>query len=652
MPHDSPSNGAPRSSQHQRLLELITADPIVEGDLQAAARTITETAARVLDVPRVNVWLFDDTADRVTCLDHYDLATDTHGSLLPLPTAAVPDYIEALRSHRSLAATNARSDERTSELAADYLEPNDIYGLLDATIRDEGEIIGMVCHEQTDHPREWTSTETELATHIADIFHRAYSNHQKARQREQLEYQRSLLEAQQESMPDGLLVVDTDGDIRSYNDRFRELWGLPEDVLASGTLADVRNHIKPMLANPAAVAHVAERSTPTSTESVHEELALTDGRVVEGISRPVTSEGGDHLGRLWITRDITDRRERERELELTYRAIEAAPIGITLSDPDQADNPLIYVNEQFQELTGYDADEALGHNCRFLQGENTSEAPVAEMRRAIDAAEPVSVELRNYRKDGTEFWNRVSIAPVEDEAGRISNYVGFQQDVSDRVEATRQLRVLHRVLRHNLANQMSIIRGTAEDLAETTSGEQAAAARMIVEEADQLLSVTDTHRAIVALLNERPAVEPRAINSLLEQAVDAVRADHPAAAITVESGVDDETRVSVIPAVATAFEEVITNAIIHDGGVEPRVVVSVEAVDDQVVVAVRDSGPGLPAEERAILEGTQVVEPLNHGTGMGLWYVYWVLKLSGGMVAVEEAEGGGTTVRLRLRTPE
>jgi PAS domain S-box-containing protein len=112
-------------------------------------------------------------------------------------------------------------------------------------------------------------------------------------------------------------------------------------------------------------------------------------------------------------------------------AMDEAPLGITISDPSQPDNPLIYVNDGFCELTGYSRDEILGRNCRFLQGESTREEPVAQMRAAIEAEEPVTVELRNYRKEGTMFWNRVTVVPVRSESGTVTSYLGYQEDVTD-----------------------------------------------------------------------------------------------------------------------------------------------------------------------------------------------------------------------------
>jgi PAS domain S-box-containing protein len=136
-------------------------------------------------------------------------------------------------------------------------------------------------------------------------------------------------------------------------------------------------------------------------------------------------------------RDVTDRKEREADLQRYLRVIDQAPIGITLSDPSREDNPLVYANAAFEALTGYAFDEIDGRNCRFLQGEGTDSEAAAAMRDAISAAEPVTVDVRNYRKDGTEFLNRVTIAPIDDEAGEVTNFVGFQQPVSEVADADR-----------------------------------------------------------------------------------------------------------------------------------------------------------------------------------------------------------------------
>ena len=132
-------------------------------------------------------------------------------------------------------------------------------------------------------------------------------------------------------------------------------------------------------------------------------------------------------------------RTAERERDLHERVIESVPVGVSIADATAEGFPLISVNERFEELTGYDESEVLGRNCRFLQGEETAEEPVAEMRRALEAGEETTVELRNYRKDGTAFWNQVRLAPIEDDDGEVTHFVGFQEDVSERVERQAEL---------------------------------------------------------------------------------------------------------------------------------------------------------------------------------------------------------------------
>ncbi|WP_338742015.1 PAS domain S-box protein [Haloplanus salilacus] len=159
----------------------------------------------------------------------------------------------------------------------------------------------------------------------------------------------------------------------------------------------------------------------------------------------VYDDGDDTERMVGIVTDITERKGREAELTRKTEAMEKAPVGIVLTDPNQPDNPLVYANERFCELTGYEESEILGRNCRFMQGPETDPEPVAEIRDAIDNEELVSTVLRDYRKDGTVFWNHVTIAPIRDEDGEVSNWVGFQEDTTERIEREQRLELAETV---------------------------------------------------------------------------------------------------------------------------------------------------------------------------------------------------------------
>ncbi|AZH24289.1 bacterio-opsin activator domain-containing protein [Haloplanus aerogenes] len=150
-----------------------------------------------------------------------------------------------------------------------------------------------------------------------------------------------------------------------------------------------------------------------------------DGSGAEAVPQP-----GDRDGVTAVSTDAVDE-------SLKTRTMDEAPVGITIADATEPDLPLVYANAAFERITGYPPAYAVGRNCRFLQGEQTRDEPVARMRDAIEEGEATTVELRNYRRDGEQFWNEVTIAPLRDGEGRVAYYVGFQQDVTRRKRAER-----------------------------------------------------------------------------------------------------------------------------------------------------------------------------------------------------------------------
>ena len=147
---------------------------------------------------------------------------------------------------------------------------------------------------------------------------------------------------------------------------------------------------------------------------------------------------------------------------LFEQAMAQTRMAICLTDPNLPDNPIVFANRAFRNLTGYDEDEILGRNCRFLQGPDTRAEPVAQLRKAIEDEDVTVVELLNYRKDGSSFWNALHLGPIYDDNGRLAYLFGSQWDVSD-VRAARaeerHARLLARELSHRMKNMFSVIAG-------------------------------------------------------------------------------------------------------------------------------------------------------------------------------------------------
>src|ERR687898_2138951 len=125
---------------------------------------------------------------------------------------------------------------------------------------------------------------------------------------------------------------------------------------------------------------------------------------------------------------------------LLDRAVAASSNGIVITDPRLPDDPIVYVNPAFEKTTGYTMEEVIGRNCRFLQGEDRDQPALEELRACLREGQECRVVLRNYRRDGTRFWNELYVSPVHDDAGNVINFVGVQNDITESKRAQEVLK--------------------------------------------------------------------------------------------------------------------------------------------------------------------------------------------------------------------
>jgi PAS domain S-box-containing protein len=201
-------------------------------------------------------------------------------------------------------------------------------------------------------------------------------------------------------------------------------------VVADDAVSDVESFVRDDAASTVVVL-----STTAASEAVTAALDAGAADVVPVDDSNRFARLGERVAAVLAWGELRPEATARITEELKEQAMDEAPVGITIADFSLPDRPLVYVNRAFCRTTGYSASEALGRNCRYLQGPDTDPESVGELRRAVDAGEPTSVELLNYRRDGSEFWNRVDIAPIKASDGTVTHYVGFQTDITARVRA-------------------------------------------------------------------------------------------------------------------------------------------------------------------------------------------------------------------------
>jgi len=150
------------------------------------------------------------------------------------------------------------------------------------------------------------------------------------------------------------------------------------------------------------------------------------------------------------------------ELVLLAKAVDAAGSSLIITDHQLPDHPIIFCNPAFERLTGYNRDEIIGRNCRFLQADHRDQNSIRIIRRAIDSAQACKVPVRNYRKDGSSFWNELILSPVIAEDGRLSHFIGLQHDISGRMTGKDVGRDFKNYASHQLNTPLTTIKGTLQ----------------------------------------------------------------------------------------------------------------------------------------------------------------------------------------------
>ncbi len=389
-----------------------------------------------------------------------------------------------------------------------------------------------------------------------------------------------------------------------------------------------------------------------------------EGRMDQGALEPLGRPGLRH----WQQSTITDPDLNERG-SVFFAAVEMTRMPMILADPRQDDTPIVFANNAFLDLTGYEEGEVLGRNCRFLQGAGTNPDHVQQLREAVAEGRATALEILNYRRDGTPFWNAVFMGPVHNPEGEIIYFFASQLDVTLRRESEQQFRQAQKMeaigqltagLAHDFNNLLHVINGSLERLAAKRHDEQAFERYLTAATAAAERGAKLTHQLLA--FARRGRLEPKGVDlsdlvnsiaELLETSIGSKATLH----------LNLQRRLPQVRVDATHLEMALLNVVVNARDASPNggaITVTTKQIHlngdaasrhlepgDYVLLCVSDQGTGMaPHIVARATEPFFTTKSRGEGTGLGLAMAHGFVQQSGGRLEIESAVGHGTTIRM------
>jgi PAS domain S-box-containing protein len=402
----------------------------------------------------------------------------------------------------------------------------------------------------------------------------------------------------------------------------------------------------------------AELQDGADSVTLETDIETADGEVVPvAVDLTLLSPSTEFEGLVGVVHDRTALSETRADLEAErdrfqslFDQLPDAVVDVAFVDGE----PIVRaVNPAFEDVFGYDAASVVDESVNELLVPEDHREEARRIDRDSTTDGDTVAEVERLTADGLRtFLFRGFVYATEGDTDRA---FGIYTDVTDRLEQERRLRVLHRVLRHNLRNEMTGIIGFAELLGDRIDDpDDREYAELIRRHAEDVAKLGEQVQRIERALDRdrrRAPVDPVAV---VASVAETIRERHPAATIHVPAsdgdGYDDDDAVHVVAdeLLEFAVENLLQNAVEHHEGT-PTVTVDVRIVEDRWVdLTVRDDGPGIPERERAVVGGDREITQLDHSRGLGLWVTRWIVEGVGGELRFEDCEDGAA-VTLRLQ---
>lgn len=453
-----------------------------------------------------------------------------------------------------------------------------------------------------------------------------------------------------------ITVLDRDGAVTAWNRAAAEISGYPAaEVVGSD---DIWRRLYP---DEEYRAEIREQNSAIINGEPVEEFETTiqtsEGteRIISWHAHPITDRDGALAGSVAVGRDVTDREQMKQRFQTL---IDNLP-GVVYRCRNEPGWPMEFVGGDCESLTGYTAEQLESGDVQWeesLTHPDDKEKVRAEVAQALEAGEPFEVRYRIQTADGDQRWMWERGRKVPAPAGTESELLeGFVTEITERKQYERRLeeqrnnlKLLNKVLRHDIRNDLQVVTLYAELLESEIDDEQQEYITRLITNAEHATNLTETARVMADVMLERERDRENIdLKRVLESELDEARLRSDDAAIAVDGSLPSVT-VRADEMLHSVFANLLKNAIQHNDKETPEVTVSLTEYSDSVVVEVADNGPGITAERKTAIFGEGEKGLDSEGTGIGLYLVRTLVEDYGGTIRVEDNAPTGAVFVVEL----
>lgn len=443
----------------------------------------------------------------------------------------------------------------------------------------------------------------------------------------------------------GIIITDTDGIIEYTNPAFEDTTGYTKqeavgnrtNILQSGEMSD--SHYDQLW------------QTISAGETWHGEIVdqHKDGSqyIVDQTIAPISNESGEITAYVAVQTDITERKELEDRLKQHRDIVQRLDDPIMLQNDD---GQFELVNEALCDFAGLSAEELEGTDEYEFMDEPTARFIERQKQAVLWTEKPVTYSVTpTFEYSGKEAIFYTTRHPYYNEDGKLAGTSAICRDVTDIERRNRHLQVIDNILRHNIRNKLTVIKGRGTQIQRDTGGELTDAAASIVEAADDLLTTSEKSRQITQVFSTDTNIIQINLSEPIEHIINDVKTRWPEVEFSVTT--PDEIVVTAIPEISDAIKELVENAAKHNNKETLQVELRVTVDDEVAEIQISDNGHGMTTFDQEVLESGTAVGELSHGSGLGLWLVYWTVQRSNGTINLADQDSSGTTVTVKLPVP-